>query len=294
MHLADCHPGFAPAPGTPERAQYYKWMVWLTNTLQAMLIHYFYPDRMAADGAEVKARAEEQVAPMLDQMDAELARHGGPWFLGEHYTAVDPLAFMLCRWTRMQAKPAKTRPALGAYLQRVFDRPAMQRVVASQWTGYALQAFEDVSPPGARLTVGTGASRTTFAGAPSLVPGASGAYAVTATRHVVPNAHFGGIPASLATSLTAWAHFRKPLNPVRAATLAKASAVPGTDDFLDLLSEDAAPSLWAAQLDAGKGVARLASLRFPGYFAFAAVEGSGKWGSVYVGDGRAEEVQWML
>ncbi|MDG0854871.1 glutathione S-transferase family protein [Roseateles puraquae] len=132
MHLADCHPGFCPAPGTPQRAQYYKWMVWLTNTLQAMLIHYFYPDRMASDAAEVKARAEAQVAPMLDQMDAELARHGGPWFLGETYSAVDPLAFMLCRWTRMQARPAKTRPALGAYLQRVFERPATQRVVAKE------------------------------------------------------------------------------------------------------------------------------------------------------------------
>jgi len=132
MHLADCHPGFAPAPGTPERAQYYKWMVWLTNTLQAMLIHYFYPDRMATNGDEVKARAEAQIAPMLDQMDAELARHGGPWFLGQPYTAVDPLAFMLCRWTRMQHNPAKTRPALGAYLKRVLDRPATQRVVAKE------------------------------------------------------------------------------------------------------------------------------------------------------------------
>jgi glutathione S-transferase len=132
MHLADCHPGFAPAPGTSERAQYYKWMVWLTNTLQAMLIHYFYPDRMATDAAEVKARAEAQVAPMLDQLDAELARHGGDWFLGAQFTAVDPLVFMLCRWTRMQARPAKTRPALGAYLKRVLDRPATQRVVAKE------------------------------------------------------------------------------------------------------------------------------------------------------------------
>jgi len=132
MHLADCHPGFAPAPGTPQRAQYYKWMVWLTNTLQSMLIHYFYPDRMATDAAEVKARAEAQVAPMLDQLDAELARHGGDWFLGAQFTAVDPLVFMLCRWTRMQARPAKTRPALGAYLKRVLDRPATQRVVAKE------------------------------------------------------------------------------------------------------------------------------------------------------------------
>lgn len=137
LHLADKAPGFAPPVGTPERAHYYKWMVWLTNTLQAMLIPYFYPERMVAAGnaagaAEVKARAEAQIAPMLDQLDAELARHGAPWFLGEHYSAVDPLVFMLCRWTRMQAHPARARAALGAYLQRVLARPATQRAVATE------------------------------------------------------------------------------------------------------------------------------------------------------------------
>ena len=35
LHLADTHPqaGFAPALGTAERAQFYKWLAWMTNTL---------------------------------------------------------------------------------------------------------------------------------------------------------------------------------------------------------------------------------------------------------------------
>ena len=39
LHLCDTHPaaGLAPAVGTPERAQFYKWLMWLTNTLQATL-----------------------------------------------------------------------------------------------------------------------------------------------------------------------------------------------------------------------------------------------------------------
>src|SRR5512147_1472009 len=47
LHLADTHPqaGFAPAPGTNERAHFYKWLAWMTNTLQAALIAYFYPER---------------------------------------------------------------------------------------------------------------------------------------------------------------------------------------------------------------------------------------------------------
>src|SRR5512143_3511809 len=49
LHLVDTHPaaGLAPAPGTPERAHFYKWLVWMTNTLQPMLMTYFYPERCA-------------------------------------------------------------------------------------------------------------------------------------------------------------------------------------------------------------------------------------------------------
>ena len=118
--------------------------------------------------------------------------------------------------------------------------------------------------------------------------------AVTATRHVVPNAAWGGLSASAATDLNAWAHFRPPTTPARAAALVKAAAVPGSADFLDTLAEDAPAGVWAPALDAAKAVARVASVAWPGYFAFATVDGTAKWGSVYVGDGRAAEIQWAL
>jgi len=133
LHLVDTHPEaeLAPALGTPERAQFYKWLVWLTNTLQAALIVYFYPERWADSPdavAQVKAHAEAKVGDMLDQLDAELARHGNAWLLGERFTALDPYALMLCRWTRGFARPARSLPQLGPYLQRVLARPAVQRV----------------------------------------------------------------------------------------------------------------------------------------------------------------------
>lgn len=118
-----------------------------------------------------------------------------------------------------------------------------------------------------------------------------GAYAVTATRHVVPNAAFGGVSASEATSLNAWAHFRAPQHPARAAALSKASAVPATSDFLDSLADDAPCGLWATQLDAARAIARVASIKWPGYFAFASLD-EPRWGAVYVGDGRPAEVQF--
>ena len=133
LYLADAHPqaALAPALGTAQRAQFYKWLIWLTNTLQATLIVYFYPERWADTPdavAQVKAHAEAKIGAMLDQFDAELARHGGPWLLGEAFSAVDAYALMLCRWTRGLARPARSLPHLGPYLQRMLARPATRRV----------------------------------------------------------------------------------------------------------------------------------------------------------------------
>jgi glutathione S-transferase len=133
LHLVDTHPGaqLAPAIGTPERAHFYKWLIWMTNTLQATLLLYFYPDRwteLPDAVAQVRSHAEANVGGMLDQLDAELARHGGPWLLGDRFTALDPYALMLGRWTRGFARPARSLPHLGPYLQRVLARPAVRRV----------------------------------------------------------------------------------------------------------------------------------------------------------------------
>ncbi|MBN3842817.1 glutathione S-transferase family protein [Burkholderia sp. Ac-20349] len=139
LHLADTHPEqrLAPELGMPERAQCYKWLMWLTNTLQTALLAYFYPERWvdvgnAAGAAQVKAHAEAKIAALLDQLDRQLETSGGPWLLGAHYTVLDPYALMLCRWTRGFAEPARQRPVLGGYLQRVLARPAIQRALQTE------------------------------------------------------------------------------------------------------------------------------------------------------------------
>jgi glutathione S-transferase len=136
LHLVDTHPaaGLAPPLATAERAHFYKWLVWLTNTLQATLIHYFYPERMVDAGnvdgaAQVKAAAQRKVGVCLAQIDAQLAGHGGPWLLGAQFSAVDIYGFMLCRWTRgFDDRPARDYPHIGPWLQRVLARPAVQQV----------------------------------------------------------------------------------------------------------------------------------------------------------------------
>lgn len=140
LHLCDHYPqsGLAPAVGTVERSHFYKWLTWLTNTLQATLIVFFYPERWVDAGdaqgaAQVKRHAQARVEGMLAQLAAELARSGGPWFMGERYSALDPYVFTMCRWTRnFQQGRARDREHLGPYLQRMLERPAVQRVIANE------------------------------------------------------------------------------------------------------------------------------------------------------------------
>ena len=135
LHLVDTHPaaGLAPALGAAERAPFYKWLVWMTGTMISMMQHYFYSERMVAPGnaagaLEVKAQAEAKLNAMYDQLESQLASHGGPWLLGQGFSAVDPLAFMLGRWGRGFTRPARTLPHLGPYLERMLARPAVQKV----------------------------------------------------------------------------------------------------------------------------------------------------------------------
>lgn len=134
LHLADRFPDGAlvPSLGTTARAHLYKWLMHLTNTVQAEMITYFYPERMADDAgaiAQVKAHAEARIAAMFDLIEAELVR-GGPYLLGATYSVADSYLFMLARWSRNMQRPARTLPALGAYLDLLAKRPAIGGVFA--------------------------------------------------------------------------------------------------------------------------------------------------------------------
>ncbi|MBP6406287.1 MAG: glutathione S-transferase family protein [Ramlibacter sp.] len=135
LYLADAHPeaGLMPPVGSVARARATQWLVWLTNTLQATLIHFFYPERLVdasdtAAAAQVRRAVEARVGTLLDQIETQLASQPGPWLLGAGFGVVDIYTMMLCRWTRNFARPARSLPHTGAYLQRVLARPEVRRV----------------------------------------------------------------------------------------------------------------------------------------------------------------------
>ncbi|WP_210484769.1 glutathione S-transferase family protein [Microvirga antarctica] len=132
MHLADRFPQaeLAPAIGTPERSEFYKWMIHLSNTPQAEFRAWFYPHQHVADEAateSVKTAAGQRLNRMFDVISRELGDK--PWLLGERFSAADLLLFTLMRWGRGMPRPPRTLPNLAALAARVAARPAVQETL---------------------------------------------------------------------------------------------------------------------------------------------------------------------
>lgn len=129
--LAERHPeaNWAPAPASPERADYLQWTVWLANTLMPAFRAWFYPSEPAGAGNETAAKAQARavIESAWARVDALLA-DGRPYLLGPTLRATDLLLTMLMRWSRNMPKPAECWPALAAYSERQRARPALQEV----------------------------------------------------------------------------------------------------------------------------------------------------------------------
>lgn len=131
MHLADLCPeaGFAPAPVTPARGDYYRWMCFCTSTLMPAYRAWFYPHEPAGEAniAAVKEQARLQLEVAWQQVANHL-QAGGPYMLGEQVTVPDFMLTMLMRWSRKMPRPSDGWPVLAAHAQRMKDRPARVEV----------------------------------------------------------------------------------------------------------------------------------------------------------------------
>jgi glutathione S-transferase len=135
MHLADSHPqaGLAPAPGSPERAQYYRWMLFMANTLQPAYRAWFYSPEIAgaASVEAVKLHARQKIEGAWQRI-ADHLEANGPYLLGEKLSAADFLLTMLMRWSRNMPKPSDSWPALLAHAARMKARPAFAETCARE------------------------------------------------------------------------------------------------------------------------------------------------------------------
>jgi glutathione S-transferase len=132
LHLVDRHAdaGLAPQVGTPERAKFYQWLTFLTNSLQEELMVWQYPDRLAGTNASatgvVKQGAEARASRFLDIIEDHL-KANGPFFLGKTLSAVDFYLVMLSRWARPMAQPPRSRPNISRLLDRMTGLHSVRR-----------------------------------------------------------------------------------------------------------------------------------------------------------------------
>jgi glutathione S-transferase/GST-like protein len=103
IHLADLDSRhrYAPALGSPLRARYLRWMIYLATNIYMTDLRFFYPQRYTTDpkGAEAVKQAALNRFEEEWQVFAE-ALGKGPFILGETMSAADIYAAMLAAWNR--------------------------------------------------------------------------------------------------------------------------------------------------------------------------------------------------
>ena len=148
LHLADRHGALLP-PDTRARGRCLKWLFFLSNTLHADLRGLFYSDRYVADPAAVPTLRQglrARVTRHFALLDAEIARHGGPWLLGDTLTVCDLYLAVCARWAQLYPRGDGLAyevfadlPHVSHLLETLEQRPSAQR--ACEEEGIAGPAF---------------------------------------------------------------------------------------------------------------------------------------------------------
>ncbi len=128
MHLADRHPqaGLAPPPGSPARAAWYQWMLYLNSMVHPAIANEYhaawYTDEES--GVEgVRRRAGRNLEQLWAGIDGLVA--GRAWLAGEAFSTADILflaeAYMPVDYAAMLAR----HPHVAALVARIQARPKM-------------------------------------------------------------------------------------------------------------------------------------------------------------------------
>ena len=143
LHLAERFPDarLAPPSGTRERSELYRWLLWLSNTVQMAQMRHFYPDRYGTEG--VKEAADAELYEHHGLIDGHLA--GREWLVGDERSVADLFLFMLTRWGRFLEPPAWERPNLRAHWLRTLALPGVPKMIEEQ--GLELPEFARQGQP---------------------------------------------------------------------------------------------------------------------------------------------------
>lgn len=127
LYLGDCYPEAQLAPA--DRAEYYRWLVFLTNTVQPAMLRRFYPERYGG-GDEVTAAAARDAGEAFEVLDRAL--DGRTWLAADHRTGADLFLFMVTRWGRRLEPAAWDRPRLREHFLATLALAGVHRMIEEQ------------------------------------------------------------------------------------------------------------------------------------------------------------------
>ena len=131
VHLAESHPSsnLIPKIGDKNRALFFQWLMYLTNTVQAELMVYFYPQKHTTDASNAEYIIEAQesrITDMFELLDRELENKD--FLIGNSISACDYFLFMLAVWADEFKKPPLSFSNLSRYLRKLAQRDAIINV----------------------------------------------------------------------------------------------------------------------------------------------------------------------
>ena len=128
MYLADKYADkrLAPAPGSPERAAYYQWVVYSIATLEPPVLQVLMHTVMLPEAQRSAEAAQEgrtkfkDVARVLTQ-----ALRGKEFLVGNRFSAADVMIGSTLAWAHLLGL-LTDQPALEEYAKQLSARPAYQ------------------------------------------------------------------------------------------------------------------------------------------------------------------------
>ncbi len=101
LHIADAHPelGLAPAPGTPERAQHDRWLIFFAVNVYEGMLRNLMGERYTTDG-NGKQGVEEAARAYVDRHFSifEEILGDGPYVFGDNFSMLDIYMWMVAQW----------------------------------------------------------------------------------------------------------------------------------------------------------------------------------------------------
>jgi GST-like protein len=129
IHLADAHPDaqLAPAVGDPRRAQYLRWMAYVSSSIYALFWIKGDPMRIAAskeDAPRVITRVHDRIAACWANMDTQITP--GRYLLGDALSVLDLYVTVVSRFGPWRTRFYRTAPRMAEIVRRVDADPRLK------------------------------------------------------------------------------------------------------------------------------------------------------------------------